>query len=93
MLMVGGTSWLSVFDLSLLIVLVNRLLINQFKNWHVSACRNCNSSVDVPNFKEIFDTFLTNVKLVKIEIFHVVLFSYWLSIGYLNLYLFRQSRS
>lgn len=65
MLMVGGTSLLSVFDLSLLIVLVNRLLINQFKNWHVSACSSCNSGVDVPNFREIFHTFLTNVKLVN----------------------------
>lgn len=62
-----GTSLLYVFDLSMLIVLVNRLL-TMLKNWHVSACNSYNSGVDVPSFREIFDTFLTNVVFKVLQI-------------------------
>lgn len=65
---IGGTSLLYVFGLSVLIVLVNSILTNQPKNWRVSACNNCNSGVDVPSFREIFDTFLTNVVLKVVQI-------------------------
>lgn len=65
---IGGTSLLYVFGLSVLIVLVNSLLTNQSKNWHVSACDSCNSRVDVPSFREIFDTFLTNMVFKVVQI-------------------------
>lgn len=64
----GGTFFLCVFDLSVLTVLVNSLLINKFKNWHVSACNKCNSDVDIPNFRESFDTFLTNMVFKVLQI-------------------------